>query len=683
MAENDVRGSPGKKDALQEIIDLATRSAIVERITGSKNPSVPEKYRGLVNFMRRVLDKGPMSAKEYNLGIYDEVLKILFRDRDTANKEGNQKEVQRNQEMILKFQAARKELQAMSEEDIKTTAANQTGLANPVQTSNSNNEGGKATSSDGTMTMAAQKTTAELTRADQLRIGELANGVGEVIHLYGKARIEEDLNFKGVEYEEAFSLLRRRATELEAMVDVNEKIYGEPLDAALAFHKAMARTYGWIDLRPMPGFFGPTPPTMIAVDVGVNETVQVSWGNFKIPGIEGELTPNVSRDESRNLIFVLTGSVKKKNRQQIADLVKLAREILKAESIYKGKAISVTFAEKEHLQQGAPPTRTPKFLDFRHVKPEELVFAEEVQEQMETSLYELIEASDLCEGNGIPLKHTVLLAGEYGVGKSMALMVLGKLAPKHGWTYIHIDSVEHLADAIPMAQRLGPTVLVAEDIDQVVSGERNVDMNVILELIDGVKAKGQKLIIVFTTNHPEKINPAMMRAGRIDAYIKVLPPDANAAIKLVHQYGRGMIKADESLTAVGEMLSGHKPSVIREVVERAKRSAQRRARLRNNGEEAMVDSNGLRVAFNSLKPHLELMAGKVEVHATPIESLLFQIAKQAVTSVLEDNAGHEGGTTVQLKDAEEIHGASFERPKLLVPAALTGSGKRDGETPSA
>lgn len=489
----------------------------------------------------------------------------------------------------------------------------------------------------------------------ETRATDLAVNVKDTVRKFGAARIDEAINLKGSTYEEAITALARRANDLEVMVEVNETIVGEPLDAAIALRKALDKMYGWTDMVATPSIFGANPPTTITIETGVNETTQVPWGRIVIPAVDGYIQPcgmHLTEDSAQCL--TLHGEVKRKFRKDIADLVVLAKQFLKDGSIFKGKAIQVGFATQQQQAEGAPPTRRPKFLDLSNVKPEEIIFSKEVQEQVEVSLLEPIEGTKSCEENEIPLKRTILLAGKYGVGKSLMLSSLGRVAPTHGWTYVHIDSVEHLGEAIRFAKQFEPAVLVAEDIDQVVRGDRDVDMNVILELIDGVTAKGRKLLIVLTTNHPELINPAMMRAGRIDAFINVTAPDAEASAKLVKQYARGLMAADENLEEVGKVLNGQKPSVIREVVERSKLAAQRRSRL--GGTKLSLTGEDLLVAFRTMKPHLDLMEERIEVRASPLETHLFEMMKQA-------------GDAGSRLDGEDLQRVQFIPPVKSLPAS--------------
>jgi transitional endoplasmic reticulum ATPase len=103
-------------------------------------------------------------------------------------------------------------------------------------------------------------------------------------------------------------------------------------------------------------------------------------------------------------------------------------------------------------------------------------------------------------------------------------------------------------------------------------GERDVAMDDILNVIDGIDTKSANIITVLTTNNLDGIHAAMLRPGRLDAVINVLPPDDVAVQKLLRSYGGDTIAADADLTRVGHILAGAIPAVIAEVIKRAKLS---------------------------------------------------------------------------------------------------------------
>lgn len=104
-----------------------------------------------------------------------------------------------------------------------------------------------------------------------------------------------------------------------------------------------------------------------------------------------------------------------------------------------------------------------------------------------------------------------------------------------------------------------------------------------------------------TTNHIERINQAMLRPGRLDAVITLLPPDKAAAERLLRIYGNGLIDAKENLDRVADELAGNIPALIREVVERSKLAAI------SLGQKKVTE-DGLMIAVEGMKQHMALLA---------------------------------------------------------------------------
>jgi transitional endoplasmic reticulum ATPase len=227
-----------------------------------------------------------------------------------------------------------------------------------------------------------------------------------------------------------------------------------------------------------------------------------------------------------------------------------------------------------------------------------------VMDQFVVNVLTPIVRADECREYGVPLKRGILMEGPYGTGKTLAAYVAAAAAVASGATFIYLERADELEEAIRLAHQYGRVVIFSEDIDRVVTGERSIEMDDILNVIDGIDSKNTEVMVVLTTNHVENINRAMLRPGRLDAVISVRPPDAAAAAKLVKLYGRGLIDEKADLTEVGEMLKGNIPAVIREVVERSKMS--RISRI-HRGEKFVVDEADLLRAAASMKTQLKLL----------------------------------------------------------------------------
>lgn len=411
----------------------------------------------------------------------------------------------------------------------------------------------------------------------------------------------------GMTEDEAISVLERRRDEMDEDVAVNELIPGYPLDALLALQRAMKAKYGWTSINPTKGFFGPRPPMMVAVTIdAAGNTVQVPWGSMRIPGVDGAIQPGVTFDRNGQPQLRLGGEVKKRSLPHISELARLAREEMKKSSIYKGKAIRMDFTfDGEDFD---PQIHVPQFLRLNGIKRSDLVFRAEVEWEIQTSVFTPIENLEQLRKMGTPFRRGILAAGAYGVGKTLLANVTAKLCEQNGITFIYLAKTSDIALARQFAAQYAPAVIFAEDVDSILSGEdRDENVNTILNTIDGIEGKNDEVMIIFSTNHPERINPALRRPGRIDSVIAVLPPDADAVERLIRLYARDALDPQADITTVAKTLDGVIPAAVREVVERAKLAAVPNAR---NGRIQITVSD-LAMAAKSMQNHLAMMGEKV------------------------------------------------------------------------
>lgn len=403
--------------------------------------------------------------------------------------------------------------------------------------------------------------------------------------------------------------LHRQADEEEREVALHAKINAYPLDGAVALMKALKVRFGWTSLRPTPGFFGDTPPTMVNVITdATGESVQVPWGQIAIPGVVGTLATGVTPEADENrLYFVLSGKVRQKDLAAVRDIIKLAEEIVREESIYKGKAIRVTFPESLDEYRTILDF-APRYLDLSGVRENELVLPRAVERLVDTTLFAPIEHTEACRRAQIPLKRGVLLEGTFGTGKTLTAHVTASKAIRNGWTFVYLEDVDRLAEALAFAREYAPAVVFAEDIDRADSeGERTDRFNNIMNAVDSVAMKGSEVMVVLTTNNVEKIHKGMMRPGRLDAIIPIRPPDQEAAGRLVQLYARGLLRAGEDLSEVARKLDGMIPAVVREVVERAKLAAVNRLADENADGELELRARDLELAADSMIEHLAFL----------------------------------------------------------------------------
>jgi chaperone BCS1 len=128
---------------------------------------------------------------------------------------------------------------------------------------------------------------------------------------------------------------------------------------------------------------------------------------------------------------------------------------------------------------------------------------------------------------GIPHRRGYLLEGPPGGGKTSAILALASDLKLPVYT-ISLQSMDVNDSNLAQMLRLQPdrSFLVFEDIDACFDGRKKaadsvkVTFSGLLNAIDGV-ASSSGVIMFMTTNHPEKLDPALTRAGRCDQKIHV------------------------------------------------------------------------------------------------------------------------------------------------------------------
>jgi len=413
----------------------------------------------------------------------------------------------------------------------------------------------------------------------------------------------------------AVKVLQQKIEFEQQDVAINAVVPGFMFDAAHAFYRVLQEKFGWANSVATPTMFGPKPPVMLSVPVDIDKVVEVPWGRFELPGVEGFVQTSADYQDGQ-WVFVIGGIVKRVHEKQIGEIVEATKAYVREHSVYREKAFQVRWRDDDGDINEMP---MPTFLSLPGNTRNSLIFSEEVQAALETSLFTIIENTDEVRRMGVPLKRGILLSGPYGTGKSMTSTATAELATANGWTFINCLRAGELGDVLRLARQYQPCVVFCEDIDRVLDGKRSVDMDEILNIVDGVESKNTEILVVLTTNNVERIHQAMLRPGRLDAVIHVAPPDAQAAERLMRHYGAGLIPSDEDISEAGRLMEGQIPAVLREVVERSKLSALRVQKAAGTKSSLVVTKDALIDAALSMKNQLDLLAERKEDTRTPTE----------------------------------------------------------------
>jgi len=400
----------------------------------------------------------------------------------------------------------------------------------------------------------------------------------------------------------AINTLERKLDEENTTVLIHEIINAYPHDAAVAFVKAMVKIYGWTSSVPTPGWWGNSPPIFISVKTGKGhgDVMQCPIGSFRLPNVEDLITTSITKINKNDpkLYFTIRAEVRQKFRHILVELATECRRIVQEESIYRGKAILLNVDEEGHLNMNVPPD----FMDTSAVGEENLIFNADIQAQIETNILVPIKKQKECAIHNIPMKRGILLEGPYGTGKSLTAAMVARVCEQNNVTFILLNRVQGLRTALELAVRFGHSVVFSEDID-LIAQDRDNKTNDLILVIDGVVSKNSPVMTILTTNHVEKLNPVILRPGRLDAIISIREPDKETVQKLIRHYAGKLIDDDSDLSRSGKEMAGQIPATIRECVERAKLG------MIGRGAETLTDHD-LSIAALTMKNHLALINRK-------------------------------------------------------------------------
>jgi len=161
---------------------------------------------------------------------------------------------------------------------------------------------------------------------------------------------------------------------------------------------------------------------------------------------------------------------------------------------------------------------------------------ERVKQRVLEDINAFLSSESEYDAFGIPYKKTYLLTGVPGSGKTSLIKALCNEIHYN----LGIMSISRDMDNATIQnsfRNIDPkTVLLLEDIDCLFEKRTSVEtpsftFSNLINILDGVLFK-HGLIVFITTNHPEKLDPALLRQGRTDLIVELNYPSKTEIEKL-------------------------------------------------------------------------------------------------------------------------------------------------------
>ncbi|HJL20514.1 MAG TPA: AAA family ATPase [Sandaracinaceae bacterium LLY-WYZ-13_1] len=268
-------------------------------------------------------------------------------------------------------------------------------------------------------------------------------------------------------------------------------------------------------------------------------------------------------------------------------------------------------------------------LRAEHTEPEERVLdvtyddvggiresLEQIREMIELPL----KHPELFQRLGIDPPKGVLLFGPPGTGKTLLARAVANESDAH---FISVagpeimgkmvgESEERLRGIFEEAQKNAPAIVFFDEIDALTPerGDSNADapervVSQLLTELDGLERLSD-VTVVAATNRPDRIDPALLRPGRLERLVEVPLPDEEARAAIFRVHTRDVPTTNLNFDALARETEGFTGSDIEAVIREASLSAMEEY-LSAEGTDApqlRVEARHLRQALDAARPSI-------------------------------------------------------------------------------
>ncbi|UTT59109.1 ATP-binding protein [Cellulosimicrobium cellulans] len=260
---------------------------------------------------------------------------------------------------------------------------------------------------------------------------------------------------------------------------------------------------------------------------------------------------------------------------------------------------------------------------------------EPVKKRIREAFLEPMRNQAIAQAFGKSLRGGLLLYGPPGTGKTyMARAVAGELGARFLTVtladildkYIG-ESEQNLHALFQRARQLAPAVLFLDEVDAIggkraqysgSSGMRTV-VNQLLQEMDGIGSDNDGLFVLGATNHPWDVDTALLRPGRFDRVVLVLPPDEPAREAILRHHLAGRPVAGIDLRSVVQRTDGFSGADLEHLAATA-------------AENAMMDS----IASGQVRPITMADMESALADVRPSTTAWLQSARNVVTFANND-----------------------------------------------
>lgn len=221
---------------------------------------------------------------------------------------------------------------------------------------------------------------------------------------------------------------------------------------------------------------------------------------------------------------------------------------------------------------------------FQPVEWSDLIVEPELEQDLRNLIRHLNAGWSEMKGMAVPTG--VLLIGPPGTGKSMIGRLIATQTKRSFYPLSAADvlggqvgaSVKKLSEVFARARENSPSILFFDEIDGLLPRNNGMLNTHDTQLVEQCRTEISQLqpehnvILVGTTNHLERIDPAILRGGRFSEKVEIGVPGQANRERLLRKYLK-QVTFDFSVERMAERLAGLSPADIEAVCKSAVRTA--------------------------------------------------------------------------------------------------------------
>jgi cell division protease FtsH len=171
---------------------------------------------------------------------------------------------------------------------------------------------------------------------------------------------------------------------------------------------------------------------------------------------------------------------------------------------------------------------------------------------------------------GAKVPKGILLHGPPGTGKTLLAKAVANESGAQFFAQSAASFVEMFAGLgaarirrlFAIARKHEPAIIFIDELDAVggrrgmdISGEKDQTLNQLLVEMDGFSSSG-RVVVIAASNLLDKLDPALLRPGRFDRQVFVVPPDVKGRLGILQVHTRDKPLENMDLEAVAQQTSG-------------------------------------------------------------------------------------------------------------------------------